>query len=54
MSSDHELHVSGLDRRCAGCRTWWSRLTPYRRWHVEWVTSRQARVSMAAVPEAGA
>nr|WP_233513176.1 hypothetical protein [Micromonospora craterilacus] len=30
-------------RMCVGCRAWWSRLTPYPCWQVEWATSRQAR-----------
>ncbi|MFE9694456.1 hypothetical protein [Micromonospora sp. NPDC005806] len=40
-------HVRGLDGMCAGCRAWWSRLTPYPCWQVEWATSRQARTITA-------
>ncbi|MER7461230.1 hypothetical protein [Micromonospora sp. NPDC126480] len=36
-------HVQMPDGLCAGCRVWWSRLTPYPCWQVEWATSRQAR-----------
>ncbi|MGW5668063.1 hypothetical protein [Micromonospora sp. NPDC003776] len=41
------VHVRGLDGMCAGCRAWWSRLTPYPCWQVEWATSRQARTITA-------
>ncbi|MFJ1542957.1 hypothetical protein ACIODS_30900 [Micromonospora chalcea] len=41
------VHVRGLDGMCAGCRAWWSRLTPYPCWQVEWATSRQARAITA-------
>ncbi|WP_370584948.1 hypothetical protein, partial [Micromonospora sp. ANENR4] len=41
------VHVRGLDGMCAGCRAWWSRLTPYPCWQVEWATSRQARAVTA-------
>ncbi|MEV6813416.1 hypothetical protein [Micromonospora sp. NPDC051296] len=37
------VHVRGLDGMCVGCRVWWSRLTPYPCWQVDWATSRQAR-----------
>jgi hypothetical protein len=37
--------VRGLDGMCAGCRAWWSRLTPYPGWQVDWATSRQLRSS---------
>jgi hypothetical protein len=37
------VHVRRLDGMCAGCRAWWSRLTPYPCWQVDWATSRQAR-----------
>ncbi|WP_406037733.1 hypothetical protein OG799_23760 [Micromonospora sp. NBC_00898] len=37
------VHVRELDGMCAGCLTWWSRLSPYPCWQVEWATSRQAR-----------
>ncbi|WP_073839289.1 hypothetical protein [Micromonospora sp. CB01531] len=36
-------HVRGIDGMCVGCRAWWSRLTPYPCWQVDWATSRQAR-----------
>lgn len=39
------VHVRGLDGMCAGCLAWWSRLSPYPCWQVEWATSRQARSS---------
>ncbi|WFE48663.1 hypothetical protein [Verrucosispora sp. WMMD1129] len=41
------VHVRGLDGMCVGCRAWWSRLSPYPCWQVEWATSRQARASVA-------
>ncbi|WP_319463780.1 hypothetical protein [Micromonospora sp. RTP1Z1] len=41
------VHVRGLDGLCAGCLAWWSRLSPYPCWQVEWATSRQARSSTA-------
>ncbi|MEV0807732.1 hypothetical protein [Micromonospora sp. NPDC050200] len=41
------VHVRGLDGMCAGCRAWWSRLTPYPCWQVDWATSRQARTITA-------
>ncbi|MFD6607374.1 hypothetical protein ACFWD1_00610 [Micromonospora chalcea] len=41
------VHVRGLDGMCAGCRVWWSRLTPYPCWQAEWATSRQARAITA-------
>ncbi|MEV2238395.1 hypothetical protein [Micromonospora sp. NPDC049891] len=41
------VHVRGLDGRCVGCRAWWSRLSPYPCWQVDWATSRQARASVA-------
>ncbi|MFB9852509.1 hypothetical protein ACFFMR_19205 [Micromonospora andamanensis] len=41
------VHVRGLDGMCAGCRAWWSRLSPYPCWQVEWATSRQAHASVA-------
>ncbi|MBQ1044404.1 hypothetical protein [Micromonospora sp. C72] len=52
MTSEQEqaivaVHVRGLDGMCAGCRAWWSRLTPYPCWQVEWATSRQARAITA-------
>ncbi|TYC25723.1 hypothetical protein FXF52_04750 [Micromonospora sp. MP36] len=40
-------HVPGLDGMCVGCRAWWSRLTPYPCWQVDWATSRQARTITA-------
>lgn len=48
MSHDQErsilaTHVRGPDGMCAGCRAWWSRLTPYPCSQVEWATSRRAR-----------
>lgn len=36
-------HLPGADGMCTGCRAWWSRLTPYPCWQVDWATSRQAR-----------
>ena len=52
MNGDHEqvilaVDVRGLDGLRVGCRAWWSRLTPYPCWQVEWVTSRQARAITA-------
>ncbi|NLU80363.1 hypothetical protein HCA58_18680 [Micromonospora sp. HNM0581] len=41
------VHLRGLDGMCVGCRAWWSRLSPYPCWQVEWATSRQARASVA-------
>ncbi|MCW3820316.1 hypothetical protein ONA91_38390 [Micromonospora sp. DR5-3] len=41
------VHVRGLDGMCAGCRAWWSRLTPYPCWQVDWATSQQARTITA-------
>ncbi|MFI7553741.1 hypothetical protein ACIBQ2_28855 [Micromonospora sediminimaris] len=41
------VHVRGLDGMCAGCRAWWSRLSPYPCWQVDWATSRQAHASVA-------
>ncbi|MFG3688116.1 hypothetical protein [Micromonospora sp. NPDC047740] len=41
------VHVRGLEGMCAGCRAWWSRLTPYPCWQVDWATSRQARTITA-------
>jgi hypothetical protein len=41
------VHVRGLDGMCAGCRAWWSRLTPYPCWQVNWAASRQARTTTA-------
>ncbi|MFU8872270.1 hypothetical protein [Micromonospora sp. SL4-19] len=41
------VHVRGLDGMCVGCRAWWSRLTPYPCWQVDWATSRQARTITA-------
>ncbi|WP_311773709.1 hypothetical protein [Micromonospora echinospora] len=41
------VHLRGLDGMCAGCRAWWSRLTPYPCWQAEWATSRQARAITA-------
>lgn len=41
------VHVRGFDGMCTGCRAWWSRLTPYPCWQVEWATSRQARTITA-------
>ncbi|MEW2383543.1 hypothetical protein AB0873_15825 [Micromonospora sp. NPDC047707] len=54
MSGDQEqivlaFHVPRLDGMCAGCRAWWSRLTPYPCWQVEWATSRRARSLTAAL-----
>lgn len=43
------IHVPGKDGLCAGCRAWWSRLTPYPCWQVDWATSRQARSMTAAL-----
>ncbi|MFU8854448.1 hypothetical protein ACNAW0_26225 [Micromonospora sp. SL1-18] len=43
------VHVRGLDGMCVGCWAWWSRLTPYPRWQVEWATGRQARHLTAVV-----
>ncbi|MEG3636923.1 hypothetical protein [Micromonospora palythoicola] len=40
------VHVRGLDGMFAGCRVWWSRLSPYPCWQVEWATSRQAHASV--------
>ncbi|WP_196255719.1 hypothetical protein ACN26Y_28030 [Micromonospora sp. WMMD558] len=42
-------HLPGTDGLCTGCRAWWSRLTPYPCWQVEWATSRQARSLTAAL-----
>ena len=52
MSSEREqaiiaVHIRGSDGMCVGCRAWWSRLTPYPCWQVEWATSRQARTITA-------
>ncbi|MFR9780104.1 hypothetical protein ACL02O_29110 [Micromonospora sp. MS34] len=52
MSNEDErrillVHLRGADGMCAGCRAWWSRLTPYPCWQVEWATSRQARTITA-------
>lgn len=52
MKDDQEqvilsVHVRGLDGLCIGCRVWWSQLTPYPCWQVEWATSRQARTITA-------
>ncbi|PPA60130.1 hypothetical protein BAW75_12765 [Micromonospora chalcea] len=41
------VHVRGYDGMCTGCRAWWSRLSPYPCWQVEWATSRQARTITA-------
>lgn len=41
------VHVRSMDGMCAGCRVWWSRLTPYPCSQVRWATSRQARVGVA-------
>ncbi|MFR9777726.1 hypothetical protein ACL02O_16930 [Micromonospora sp. MS34] len=41
------VHVRGLDGMCVGCRAWWSRLTPYPCWQVDWAISRQARTITA-------
>lgn len=30
-----------------GCRAWWSRLTPYPCWQVDWATSWQAQTITA-------
>ncbi|MGK5444631.1 hypothetical protein ACSNN7_22790 [Micromonospora sp. URMC 105] len=43
------VHLPGEDGLCTGCRGWWSRLTPYPCWQVEWATSRQARSLTAAL-----
>ncbi|MGW2625326.1 hypothetical protein [Micromonospora taraxaci] len=43
------VHLPGKDGLCAGCRAWWSRLTPYPCWQVDWVTTRQARSLTAAL-----
>ncbi|SCG68362.1 hypothetical protein [Micromonospora halophytica] len=52
MKDDQEqailsVHVRGLDGMCVGCRAWWSRLTPYPCWQVDWATSRQAQTITA-------
>ncbi|MFI6239486.1 hypothetical protein ACIBEF_06375 [Micromonospora sp. NPDC050795] len=52
MSNDAErhimvVHVPGIDGLCSGCRAWWSLLTPYPCWQVDWAASQQTR-SMAA------
>ncbi|SCG72353.1 hypothetical protein [Micromonospora coxensis] len=43
------VHLPGGDGLCIGCRAWWSRLTPYPCWQVDWAISRQARSLTAAV-----
>ncbi|TDB75588.1 hypothetical protein E1165_10580 [Micromonospora sp. KC723] len=43
------VHLPGVDGLCTGCRAWWSRLTPYPCWQVDWATSRQARSLTAAL-----
>ncbi|NJP33590.1 hypothetical protein [Micromonospora thermarum] len=48
-SYDEYLWAVALDGVSAGCRAWWSRLTPYPCWQVEWATSRQARSLTAAL-----
>ncbi|SDY03793.1 hypothetical protein SAMN05444365_101455 [Micromonospora pattaloongensis] len=42
-------HARGPDGLCTGCRAWWSRLTPYPCWQIDWATSRQARSLTAAL-----
>ncbi|WFE54612.1 hypothetical protein [Micromonospora sp. WMMD1155] len=54
MSSEAELrilvsHVPGKSGLCAGCRAWWSRLTPYACRQVDWATRRQARSMTVAL-----
>ncbi|MEU7920764.1 hypothetical protein [Micromonospora zamorensis] len=54
MSNDAErqilvVHLLANDGLCTGCRAWWSRLTPYPCWQVDWATSRQARSMTAAL-----
>ncbi|RAN94425.1 hypothetical protein GAR05_04947 [Micromonospora saelicesensis] len=54
MSHDAERqilvgHLLAKDGLCTGCRAWWSRLTPYPCWQVDWATSRQARSMTAAL-----
>jgi hypothetical protein len=52
MSSERRVlavHLAGVDGMCTGCRVWWSRLTPYPCWQVDWATSRQARHLTAQV-----
>ncbi|MEU1810458.1 hypothetical protein ABZ481_13650 [Micromonospora aurantiaca] len=43
------VHLPDADGMCTGCRAWWSRLTPYPCWQVDWATSRQARRLTARV-----
>lgn len=43
------VHLPGKTGLCTGCRVWWSRLTPYPCWQVDWATSRQARSMTAAL-----
>ncbi|MEU7976643.1 hypothetical protein AB0B48_31880 [Micromonospora sp. NPDC049089] len=43
------VHVRGLKVMCAGCRAWWSLLTPYPCWQVDWAASQQTRSLTAAL-----
>ena len=42
-------HVPDRDGLCAGCRQWWSRLTPYPCSQVDWATSLQAQLLTAVI-----
>ncbi|MEV1144168.1 hypothetical protein [Micromonospora sp. NPDC049799] len=42
------VHLPAMDGLCTDWRAWWSRLTPYPCWQVDWATSRQARSLTAA------
>ncbi|MFI2407985.1 hypothetical protein ACH47V_26430 [Micromonospora chersina] len=41
------VHVRGFDDMRTSCRAWWSRLTPYPCWQLDWATSQQARTITA-------
>ncbi|MFI6232824.1 hypothetical protein ACIBD9_04605 [Micromonospora sp. NPDC050784] len=43
------VHLPSRDFLCTGCLAWWSRLTPYPCWQVDWATSRQSRSMTAAL-----
>ncbi|MEV6814332.1 hypothetical protein [Micromonospora sp. NPDC051296] len=53
MSNEAErilvVHLPGTDGLCTGCQAWWSRLTPYPCWQVDWATSWQGRSVTAAL-----
>ncbi|RQX07025.1 hypothetical protein DLJ58_22475 [Micromonospora arida] len=48
--SNEAVHLPGRDRLCTGWRAWWSRLTPYPCWQVDWATNRRTRSLTAALP----